>query len=70
MLFRSLWVTGAQWCDFVAYDDRLPDGLQFFLKRVRAADLDIPGYDEIARSFLSEVDSQIGKIRNLMEARK
>src|SRR6202000_976260 len=31
---HEMWVTGAQWYDFVSYDDRLPEGLQFFCVRV------------------------------------
>lgn len=67
---HNLWVTGAEWCDFVAYDDRLPEKLQFFRHRAFAKDLDIPAYDVAARAFLTEVESEVGQLRNLMASKK
>ena len=75
MLFRSaqithnLWVTGAEWCDFVAYDDRLPEGLQFFRKRVFSHELDLTAHEAGVLKFLAEVDSQVGQLRNLIAQR-
>lgn len=64
---HNLWVTGADWCDFVAYDDRMPSGLQYFCHRVYAKDLDLPAYEAAVMTFLAEVDSQVGKLRNLQQ---
>ena len=51
-----LWVTGRQWCDFVSYDPRLPEGLQLYIQRIERD----PDYiAELAGNviqFLSEVD--------------
>lgn len=30
----QMWVAGYDWCDFIGYDSRLPDGLKIFTKRV------------------------------------
>lgn len=54
---HNLWVTGAQWCDFVSFDPRLPGQLQLFIKRIHAADVDLTAYEKAALAFLSEVES-------------
>ena len=66
---HNLWVTGAHWCDFISYDDRLPEGLQFFCVRVRRADLDIPGYETAALAFLAEVVAEHERLERLRAAR-
>jgi len=52
---HNMLVTGAQWCDFVSYDDRLPDGLQFFMFRVERNEAAIRAYEAEALKFLAEV---------------
>jgi putative phage-type endonuclease len=68
-IMHNLWITGAEWCDFVAYDDRLPDGLQFYRKRVFAHELDLKAHEAGVLKFLAEVDSQVGQLRNLIAQR-
>ena len=29
-----MWITGRQWCDFVSFDPRLPDGLNLYIQRI------------------------------------
>lgn len=55
---HNLWVTGAQFCDFVSYDDRMPEGLQYFCVRVKREDLDIAGYVAEVHKFLAEIDAE------------
>lgn len=62
---HHVWVTGAQWCDFVSFDDRLPEDLQLVIYRVSRAELDIPGYERIALAFLKSVEAKAEAIRNL-----
>jgi predicted phage-related endonuclease len=62
---HNLWVTGAQWCDFASFDDRLPKELQLFRVRVYAKDLDIPGYAAEALRFLDEVDAEVRMLNAL-----
>lgn len=33
-----MWITGRQWWDFISYDDRLPEPLSLFVKRVNRDD--------------------------------
>lgn len=62
---HHLWVSGAQWCDFVSFDDRLPEHLQLVIYRVTRDQLDIPGYEKTAVSFLAEVDALIEELNAL-----
>lgn len=54
----QLWITDRAWCDFVAFDSRLPEGLKIFVKRVERDDkylneVLIPGVTK----FLEECDN-------------
>lgn len=59
---HNLWVTGAQWCDFASFDDRLPKGLQLFKVRVYAKALDMAGYEAEVLKFLAEVDAEVAAL--------
>jgi hypothetical protein len=59
---HHLWMTGAAWCDFVSFDDRVPARLQLLVVRVHRADVDIAGYDQAARQFLRDVDDVVGSL--------
>ncbi len=56
---HNLWVSGAAWCDFLSFDPRFPAHLQTFLMRVWASEVDLPGYEQKARSFLAEVEREV-----------
>lgn len=62
---HNLWVTGASWCDFASFDDRLPKTLQLFKVRVYAKDLDLEAYDHAAMQFLAEVDAEVRALNAL-----
>lgn len=66
---HALWITGAAWCDFLSFDDRFPEPLQVFLKRVTRADVDIAGYEAKARVFLAEVDTATLAVRTMADLR-
>lgn len=53
---HNLWVSGAEWCDFLSFDDRFPPELQTFLARVYRKDVDLNAYEKAALAFLDEVD--------------
>lgn len=67
-LRHNLWVSGAQWADFVSFDDRFPVELQLFRVRVYAKDLDIPSYASEAGRFLAEVSVDVNEISALKVA--
>lgn len=57
--------TGRQWCDFVSFDDRLPEPLQLGIKRVkRDPEILKKMYAEI-RKFLSELEHIERQMRKL-----
>jgi len=62
---HAMWVTGAEWCDFVSFDDRFPPALQLFVKRVERADVDIEAYERAAVAFLEEVDAETQAVRTM-----
>jgi hypothetical protein len=55
---HNLWVSGAQWLDFVSFDDRFPESLELFVVRVTRNDVDIAGYAAKAMDFLASVDRE------------
>lgn len=67
-LTHNIWVTGAQWADFVSWDDRLPEGLQYFCVRVRREELDIKGYEAELTRFLAEVTIEVRDLQGLRSA--
>lgn len=62
---HNMLVTGAQWCDFVAFDDRMPSGLEFFLVRVTREALQLDQYLAQVQKFLAELDNEVGLLRHL-----
>ena len=67
-LRHNLWISGAKWCDFVSYDDRLPEGLDWFRIRLYADAADLPGYEAEALRFLDEVDAEYLDLMRLRKA--
>jgi hypothetical protein len=55
---HNLWITGAEWCDFVSYDPRFPQALRLHIQRVLAVPVDLLAYEKVAQKFLDEVDAE------------
>ncbi|MCG9078480.1 hypothetical protein LH420_15805, partial [Laribacter hongkongensis] len=51
--------TGRQWCDFVSYDDRLPDDMQYFCTRIERDDALIAEIESEVSAFLQELEAEI-----------
>jgi predicted phage-related endonuclease len=64
---HHLWVTGAAWCDFLSYDDRLPAALQTFLVRLTRDEAAIAAYRSKAVAFLAEVDAEFCELAGIQE---
>jgi hypothetical protein len=62
---HNLWVSGAQWCDFLSFDDRFPQALQTFLVRVERDEAAIAAYRDKALAFLEEVDREVQAVRTM-----
>ena len=65
---HNLWISGAAWCDFISYDDRMPEPLRLFVKRIHASDVDLAAYELVVRLFLNEVNAELEDVRRLIPA--
>ena len=54
--------TGRQWCDFVSYDDRLPEKLAYRCIRIPRDDKLIAELEEEAVKFLTELDKAVRQL--------
>ena len=54
--------SGAQWCDFVSYDPRLPEHLQLFTVRLPRNDARIAHLEQESLILLAEVDALIERL--------
>ena len=52
-----------QWCDFIAFDPRMPEGLQLFVKRFPRNDALISGMELEVIQFLSEVERDLAALK-------
>ena len=57
--------TGREWCDFVSFDSRMPEGLQIFVKRVFRDDDYIKTLEIEVQKFLNELNEKVEKLENL-----
>lgn len=64
-ILHALWVTGAQYCDFLSYDPRFPVGMQTFYVRVERNEAEIDAYVAEAMKFLREVELEYGAVRSM-----
>lgn len=62
---HNLWVSGADYCDFVSFDDRFPDELQYLCVRLERSESAIKAYEATAHRFLAEVTVEVGEINKL-----
>lgn len=67
-IVHNLWITGAQWCDFVSFDDRFPAPLQLIVIRVPRNEAEIASYEVMARDFLADVERECASVQQLAEA--
>jgi hypothetical protein len=68
-LIHALWLTGAQWADFVSFDPRFQDpALRLFVVRMHRKDVDLTAYELAVQLFLSEVDKEVDTLRGLARA--
>ncbi len=55
---HNLWVSGAQWCDWLSYNPDFPTTLQAKLVRVPRVEFDIAIYNRQVEVFLAEVEAE------------
>lgn len=64
---HGLWLTGAQWCDWMSYHPEFPDPLKAKVVRVHRSKLDMVTYESALLKFLEEVDIEVQAIRTLSD---
>ena len=57
--------TNRSWCDFVSFDNRLPQELQLFVKRVPRDNMYIRLMEEEIVKFLNELDIKIAQLMEI-----
>ena len=65
---HGLYVTDADWCDWVSYDPSFPERLQMKTVRVTRGDVDLTAYHQALAKFLVEVAQEENEIRQMAEA--
>lgn len=61
----GLWITGREWWDFVSYNPDFPEHLQLIVRRIRRNELAIKSLAVAVVCFLSEVEAEVERVRNL-----
>lgn len=51
--------TGRKWCDFVSFDNRLPEHLQLFVARVKRDEAYIAELEQEVSKFIKELDATV-----------
>ena len=64
---HSLWITGAEWWDFLSFDPRFPASLQTFYVRVQRQDVGLSAYEAAVKTFLAEVDKEYNELAAMAE---
>jgi hypothetical protein len=67
-ILHNLWITGAQWCDFVSWDDRFPPAFQLFIVRVPRDEKAIAEYEKKALAFLAEVETEVNALATMVDS--
>lgn len=61
-MLAQLAVTGRKWVDFVAFDPRLPENVQYFQRRFEPGSEEIKAVEEAATAFLNEIETMWDKM--------
>lgn len=57
--------TGRQWCDFVSFDPRMPEGMKLFVERLGRDDAYISEIETETVEFLKGVEETVTRLRDL-----
>lgn len=62
---HNLWISGAEWCDFVSFDDRFPIRLQLFRVRLWREQARLGEYESLVLQFLREITEQVIELERM-----
>jgi predicted phage-related endonuclease len=65
---HALWLTGAQWCDWISFEPSFPEKSRLKVVRVERDDAAIAEYEEEVKKFLAEVDERVEFLKGLEAA--
>jgi hypothetical protein len=65
---HNMWVTGAEWCDYVSYNPDFPEQLQIRVKRINRDERVMTDYEAAVRKFLAEVDVEVAAIHTMVDS--
>lgn len=66
-IVHSLYITGAEWCDWLSYQPDFPPALRVKVVRVERDHTVMDAYELALSLFLSEVDLEVARIQKLVE---
>lgn len=58
-----LWILGRQYCDFISFDNRLPEPLQIYVQRIHRNEAYIEALSAGVIAFLAEVKAMIDRLK-------
>lgn len=64
-ILHNMWVTGAEFADFVSFDPRFPEPLQLFIVRYERNEAEMKDYESKLFQFLREVDQQTQQLMEM-----
>lgn len=64
---HQIWCTGRDWCDFVSFDDRLPEPLQMFSVRLERDHQSIEKMSNEIAIFVSELEELESQMKSLAQ---
>jgi hypothetical protein len=67
-IMHALWISGAQWCDWMSYEPTFPEKLRAKIIRVERDEEAIAEYEEEVKKFLAEVEERVEFLKGLEAA--
>lgn len=65
-ILHNLWVTNAQYCDFVSFCPKWPEPMHLFIRRVERDEAVIQRYADQVLAFLAEVETECAAVRTMV----
>jgi putative phage-type endonuclease len=65
---HNMWITGAQWCDYVSFNPDFPDPLHARIVRVNRDARVMANYEAQVRKFLAEVDLEVQAVETMVNS--
>lgn len=67
---HNLWVTGAQWVDYVSYCEDFPEDGQYFCRRIYREEFDMTVYETEVKQLLHEVSLNVKEIEAVLDLQR